>query len=106
LLWESFLILSKNCVTSNAALLLRRVYGRGAPGLWLMQVTERYKQRVLPEKRAYFSTNERPDVWFEPSEVWEIRGADLTLSAVHKSAFGLLHPTRGVSLRQAFVNAA
>ena len=66
---------------------------------WYVQATERFKQKVLPEKRAYYSTNERPDVWFEPNEVWEIRGADLTLSAVHKSAYGLLHPTRGVSLR-------
>ena len=54
------------------------------------------------ERRAYYSTNERPDVWFEPTEVWEIRGADLTLSAVHKSAFGLIHPTRGVSLRPVY----
>ena len=65
------------------------------------QATERCKQKVI-ERRAYYSTNERPDVWFEPTEVWEIRGADLTLSAVHKSAFGLIHPTRGVSLRPVY----
>lgn len=63
-----------------------------------LQATERCKQKII-ERRAYYSTNERPDVWFEPTEVWEIRGADLTLSAVHKSAYGLIHPTRGVSLR-------
>ena len=68
-----------------------------------MQATERFKLKVLPERRSYYSTNERPDVWFEPTEVWEIRGADLTLSAVHKSAFGLLHPARGVSLRWVFL---
>lgn len=65
----------------------------------VLQATERFKQKIIPERRPYYSTNERPDVWFEPTEVWEIRGADLTLSAVHKSAFGLLHPSRGVSLR-------
>ena len=67
-----------------------------------VQATERCKQKII-ERRAYYSTNERPDVWFEPTEVWEIRGADLTLSAVHKSAFGLIHPTRGVSLRSVHI---
>ena len=38
-------------------------------------------------------------MWFEPTEVWEIRGADLTISPVHKAAVGRLHPDRGVSLR-------
>ena len=69
-----------------------------------LQATERCKQKII-ERRAYYSTNERPDVWFEPTEVWEIRGADLTLSAVHKSAFGLIHPTRGVSLRPVYTLA-
>ncbi|EGG09678.1 uncharacterized protein MELLADRAFT_34116 [Melampsora larici-populina 98AG31] len=40
-----------------------------------------------------------PDVWFLPSEVWEIRGADITLSPVYKAAQGLIDPDRGLSLR-------
>lgn len=61
---------------------------------------ERYdKQHVLPCKLSYVNTSETPDVWFTPTEVWEIRGADLTLSPVHKAAVGLLHPERGCSLR-------
>lgn len=38
----------------------------------------------LPGPKPYYVTGESPQVWFEPREVWEIRGADLTLSPVHK----------------------
>ncbi|GFY84777.1 similar to DNA LIGASE 6 [Actinidia rufa] len=31
--------------------------------------------------------------------VWEIRGADFTVSPVHKAAIGLVHPSRGISIR-------
>jgi len=40
-----------------------------------------------------------PSVYFEPSEVWEIRGADVTLSPVSLAAFGLVSDSRGLSLR-------
>jgi DNA ligase-1 len=43
----------------------------------------RYPPEGMPEKCSktttlgYYETNGlRPDVWFEPSEVWEIRGAE------------------------------
>lgn len=61
---------------------------------------ERYdREHLLADKLSYVYTSESPDVWFAPTEVWEIRGADLTLSPVHKAAVGKLHPTRGCSLR-------
>ncbi|KAH7929889.1 ATP-dependent DNA ligase [Leucogyrophana mollusca] len=41
----------------------------------------------------------KPDVYFRPHEVWEIRGADITLSPVSSAAFGLISSTRGLSLR-------
>lgn len=40
----------------------------------------------------------KPAVWFIPQEVWEIRGADFTLSPVYPAAQSLLGE-RGVSLR-------
>lgn len=40
-----------------------------------------------------------PDVWFEPREVWEIRGADITLSPVYQAAKGYVTEERGLSLR-------
>ncbi|KAG2345582.1 ATP-dependent DNA ligase [Suillus weaverae] len=41
----------------------------------------------------------RPDVYFRPHQVWEIRGADITLSPVSLAALGLGSSSRGLSLR-------
>ncbi|KAJ9126077.1 hypothetical protein QFC24_002349 [Naganishia onofrii] len=41
----------------------------------------------------------RPDMWFEPSEVWEIRGADISLSPVYTAAASHLGSERGLSIR-------
>jgi DNA ligase-1 len=66
---------------------------------------------------GYYETNGlRPDVWFSPDEVWEIRGAELvfgtknsawvwlmiysiTLSPVYPAAASLLGSERGLSIR-------
>ncbi|KAJ3029370.1 hypothetical protein HDV00_009622 [Rhizophlyctis rosea] len=56
---------------------------------------------VIPAPKSYYVVSEslRPDVWFLPVEVWEIRGADLTLSPVHRAAAGKADEVRGISLR-------
>lgn len=41
----------------------------------------------------------KPDQWFLPSYVWEVKVADLTVSPVHKAAIGLVSQTEGISLR-------
>jgi len=69
-----------------------------------------YSQKTLEERPENVVTGEQPPYWFEPSEVWEIRGADLTISPVHKAALGRLDVAdgdidlddedgRGISLR-------
>ncbi|CAE6404605.1 unnamed protein product [Rhizoctonia solani] len=40
-----------------------------------------------------------PRVWFKPSEVWEIKGADITLSPTSQASKGLVAQDRGLSLR-------
>ncbi|CCG82600.1 DNA ligase [Taphrina deformans PYCC 5710] len=40
-----------------------------------------------------------PDVWFHPLEVWEVRGADITLSPVYRAGLGLVSDERGFSIR-------
>lgn len=56
-------------------------------------------EKMLSKKPAYYRTAELPDLWFSPELVWQIRGADLTVSPVHKAAIGLVHPSRGISIR-------
>ncbi|KAF8160810.1 DNA ligase [Crassisporium funariophilum] len=41
----------------------------------------------------------KPDVYFKPQEVWEIRGADITESPVSVAAMGMISTSRGLSLR-------
>ncbi|KAJ1017853.1 hypothetical protein NDA16_005169 [Ustilago loliicola] len=40
-----------------------------------------------------------PDVWWKPSEVWELRGADVTISPNYTAAIGLVSEERGLSIR-------
>lgn len=60
-----------------------------------------FKEHIIAEPRSYYSwgDNVTPDVWFEPAQVWEILAADLSLSPVHKAAFGLVDNNKGVALR-------
>ncbi|GAB4832343.1 hypothetical protein Ancab_006359 [Ancistrocladus abbreviatus] len=55
--------------------------------------------KILSKKPPYYRTAETPDMWFSPELVWAIRGADLTVSPVYQAAVGLVHPSRGISLR-------
>lgn len=58
------------------------------------------KRSLLLDRRPYnVDTGESPRYWFDPEEVWEIAGADLTISPVHAAGRGLVHKTRGMALR-------
>jgi DNA ligase-1 len=62
----------------------------------------------LPKRLAKFETEGpgdrvatglHPDVWFKPALVLEVRGAELSLSPIHRAALGLLRPAAGLALR-------
>ncbi|OZJ04362.1 hypothetical protein BZG36_03204 [Bifiguratus adelaidae] len=58
--------------------------------------------RICDGPKGYYNVDTkalRPDVWFEPCEVWEIKGAEITISPVHRSAIGKISEDRGLSLR-------
>ena len=57
------------------------------------------ENHILEGKPPYYETGDTPDVWFAPCHVWEIRGADFSLSARHAAARGRVPQDRGVSLR-------
>eukprot|EP00871_Galdieria_phlegrea_P004223 jgi/Galph1/4801/GphlegSOOS_G3427.1 len=57
--------------------------------------------KILPTKPLYYHVDEnlRPAVWLQPCQVWEIRGAELTLSPIHRAGIGMIDSQRGISLR-------
>ena len=62
--------------------------------------TERLGARVVGAPPSYYVTGERPSVWFVAEEVWEIRGAELSISPVHMAANGKVGTGgRGLALR-------
>ena len=55
-----------------------------------------------PARKSYYTVSpnmKTPDVWFETTQVWEVKGADLTISPAYCAAAGLVDPAKGVSLR-------
>ncbi|KAG8630036.1 hypothetical protein KVT40_001655 [Elsinoe batatas] len=54
---------------------------------------------TLGEKPSYVEYVGRPDVWFEPQEVWEMAFADVTISPTYTAAIGLVNEDKGLSLR-------
>lgn len=58
-----------------------------------------YSARSQTCRHEYDTGGYHPDVWFEPREVWEIRGADITISPVYPAARGLVNEERGLSIR-------
>jgi DNA ligase-1 len=58
-----------------------------------------YSARKEKCRENYDTGGYLPDVWFAVKEVWEIRGADITLSPVYQAAKGYVSEERGLSLR-------
>ncbi|KAJ3447187.1 DNA ligase [Anaeramoeba flamelloides] len=55
--------------------------------------------RPLPYYQVSTDLSKQPDIWLEPSVVWEVSAADLSLSPNYYAAYGLAHPKQGISLR-------
>jgi DNA ligase-1 len=53
---------------------------------------KKFQEHIIPNplKEYYMSSGQEADIWFEPSVVWEIRGADIQLSPVYTAAKGLV----------------
>jgi len=62
----------------------------------------------MPKRLAKFETDSQPpgvetglspDRWMRPGLVLEVRGAELTLSPIHRAAYGSVRPESGLALR-------
>lgn len=73
--------------------------GTGFSDEMLQQLYEKLSQTVVSEPLNYVSydPSAAPDVWFEPSVLFEVLTADLSLSPIYKAGANVLD--RGVSLR-------
>ncbi|MBA0554819.1 hypothetical protein Golob_013901, partial [Gossypium lobatum] len=53
------------------------------------------QSKVIPEPKSYYHyTGEMPDVWFEAAEIWEVKGACLTISPKYHAAIGVVDPDK------------
>ncbi|XP_057483850.1 DNA ligase 1-like [Actinidia eriantha] len=75
--------------------------GTGFSEAMLEERSSSLRSKVIPKPRSYYRYGDsiNPEVWFEPTEVWEVKAADLTISPVHRAAVGIVDPDKGISLR-------
>lgn len=62
---------------------------------------EFFKAHALDQPEINYNVSDKlkPDVWLEACQVWEIKAADLSISPVHTSAFGVKADGKGIGLR-------
>lgn len=65
--------------------------------------TDSEEERSTKKPKSYYEVpsnpNLKPDVWFEPVQVWEVKCADLSISPQHRAAAGQVDPDKGIALR-------
>lgn len=71
--------------------------------LFLRQELDSWKKALenVPKAGAYYryGAKIKPDVWFEASEVWEVKASDLTISPKYQAAAGIVDSKKGISRR-------
>ncbi|KAI3869558.1 hypothetical protein MKX03_012135 [Papaver bracteatum] len=67
----------------------------------LEELSSSLRSQVIPRPKSYyrFTDGTKPDVWFQPTEAWEVKGADLSISPIYVAAAGAVDATKGISLR-------
>jgi len=73
--------------------------GTGFTDADLEKLPKLLKKHMISHKHPRVESALDVDVWFEPSVVIEIRGAELTLSPVHTCAMDVIREGSGVALR-------
>jgi DNA ligase-1 len=65
----------------------------------LKELDGRLGPLATPKRPPRVDSGLEPDTWMEPRAVAQVRGAELTLSPVHRAAWGALQPDTGLALR-------
>ncbi|KAF6253198.1 ATP-dependent DNA ligase [Scenedesmus sp. NREL 46B-D3] len=68
--------------------------GTGFSEEQLTALAESLRPAIIAKPRSYYKYGESgaPDVWFEPTQVWEVKAADLSISPLHQAGLGLVEP--------------
>ncbi len=73
--------------------------GSGFDDAALAEMPHRLERWASEEPPANVASGITPDRWFRPGLVLEVRGAELTLSPVHRAALGAVRAGAGLALR-------
>jgi DNA ligase-1 len=73
--------------------------GTGFDDETLLALPDKLKGAQRDDKPARVDSKLEPDVWFEPSTVLEVRGAEITVSPVHTAARDAVRPNAGLAIR-------
>ncbi len=73
--------------------------GTGFDDALLAEMPKRLHRFETDEPPPEVDTGLVPDRWMRPGLVLEVRGAELTLSPIHRAAFGAVRPEAGLALR-------
>ena len=73
--------------------------GSGFDDAQLAEMPGRLHRYEVDERPPEVVTGVTPDRWIRPGVVLEVRGAELTLSPVHRAGLGAIRPGAGLALR-------
>ncbi len=73
--------------------------GTGFTDKDLATLHETLQKHIIPKKNSRVVSMLQADVWFEPSLVLEILGAEITLSPIHPSAMDSIRKGAGLAIR-------
>lgn len=98
--WSPILLAVRNPTTGSLEAVTKCI--SGFTDKFYKENKERYNEETgenLISRPGYVEYAGRPDVWFEPQEVWEMAFADVTKSPTYLAALGLVDEDRGLSMR-------
>jgi len=73
--------------------------GSGFTDEVLFNLPKRFSEHVLNEKPARVETKMTPDVWIEPYQVVEVKGAEITVSPIHTCNYDIVEKDAGLAVR-------